>query len=74
VERPSIDFKIFNRKGCLILSIKSKHRLPITILEQIGNIVVKAVPNVMLCSVIMSHFMKKYKYDYPQPNFHTVDP
>ena len=28
VERPSIDFKLFNRKGCLILSIKSKHRLP----------------------------------------------
>jgi hypothetical protein len=22
---------------------------------------------IMLSSVIMSHFMKKYKYDYPQP-------
>jgi hypothetical protein len=20
------------------------------------------------------HFMRKYKYHYPQPNFHTVDP
>ena len=28
VERPSIDFKLSNRKGCLILSIESKHRLP----------------------------------------------
>jgi stalled ribosome rescue protein Dom34 len=23
---------------------------------------------------ILSHFMKKYKYDYPRQNFHTVDP
>ena len=28
VERPSIYFKLFNRKGCLILLIESKHRLP----------------------------------------------
>jgi hypothetical protein len=28
VERPSIDFKLSNRKGCLILLIESKHRLP----------------------------------------------
>jgi hypothetical protein len=28
VERPSIEFKLSNRKGCLILSIESKHRLP----------------------------------------------
>jgi hypothetical protein len=28
VERPSIDFKLSNRNGCLILSIESKHRLP----------------------------------------------
>jgi predicted signal transduction protein with EAL and GGDEF domain len=28
VERPSIDFKLSNRKGCLILSIESKHGLP----------------------------------------------
>jgi hypothetical protein len=28
VERPSIDFKLSNRKGCLVLSVESKHRLP----------------------------------------------
>jgi hypothetical protein len=26
----------------------------------------------MLSSVIMSHFMRKYKYHYPQQNFHLV--
>jgi hypothetical protein len=27
VERPRIDVKLSNRKGCLMLSIESKHRL-----------------------------------------------
>ena len=39
-----------------------------------ANVSLAVAMLLMLSSVIMSHFMKKYKYPYPQPNFHTVDP
>jgi len=41
--------------------------------HSLTNVSLAVAMLLMLSSVIMSHFMKKYKYDYPQPNFHTVD-